>query len=42
MQINDQSVWGLTTTAINDILKQSSKRSNSCSLTIARLCQPFI
>ncbi|CAF0837534.1 unnamed protein product [Adineta steineri] len=38
LQINDQSVWGLSTDKINDILK----RSNNCSLTIARLCQPFI
>ncbi|CAF4250898.1 unnamed protein product, partial [Adineta steineri] len=38
LQINDQSVWGLSTDKINDILK----RSNDCSLTIARLCQPFI
>jgi len=38
LNINDQSVWGLTTHAIIDILK----RSHNCSLTIARLCQPFI
>ncbi|CAF1022359.1 unnamed protein product [Rotaria sordida] len=41
LKINDQSVWGLTTDGIIDILKQYGKQSNNCSLTIARLCQPF-
>ncbi|CAF4388742.1 unnamed protein product, partial [Rotaria sp. Silwood2] len=40
--INDQSVWGLTTNGIMDILKQHGKQSNNYSLTIARLCQPFL
>ncbi|CAF2817031.1 unnamed protein product [Rotaria sp. Silwood2] len=42
LKINDQSVWGLTTNGIMDILKQHGKQSNNYSLTIARLCQPFL
>ena len=41
-QINDQSVWRLTTEAIGELLKQQRKRTNVCSLTVARLCQPFV
>ncbi|CAF0825273.1 unnamed protein product [Rotaria sp. Silwood1] len=42
LKINDQSVWGLTTDEIMDILKQYGKQSNNFSLTMARLCQPFL
>ncbi|UJR27410.1 hypothetical protein I4U23_008700 [Adineta vaga] len=42
LKINEQSVWGLTTDEINELLKQYHQQMNSCSLTIARLCQPSI
>ncbi|CAF3232657.1 unnamed protein product [Rotaria socialis] len=42
LKINDRSVCGVTTDEIIDILKQYYKKSNNFSLTIARLCQPFL
>ncbi|CAF0826509.1 unnamed protein product [Adineta ricciae] len=42
LKVNDQSVWGMTTDEISELLRTSTQRSNPCSLTFARLCQPFI
>ncbi|CAF0759069.1 unnamed protein product [Adineta ricciae] len=42
LKINDQSVWGMTTDEISELLRTSTQRYNPCPLTFARLCQPFI
>ncbi|CAF0722264.1 unnamed protein product [Adineta ricciae] len=38
LKINEQSIWNFNIDSVKNTLRQS----NTCSLTIARLCQPFI